>query len=458
MTFQKKQAIVTKGSSNRMEQKKETLLIVDDSKLQRVVLTQALKDAFELIEATSGEECLELVERGEAQIDLVLLDLVMPGIDGFEVLRRRALSPKFAGIPVVVLTTSDDNETQVEAFQLGAREFLNKPVKPEIAVSRINNVLESQRRLNVMLKEQEELKVKAEIDEMTKLFNKATAEKMAKQILEEYPDENHAILMIDIDNFKNVNDSLGHDVGDHVISVVAGIISMQFGGSDIVGRIGGDEFMVFMKDVKDREDARRKAQNIVDALCKKENLSIPDCVSVSIGMAFSDESGIEYEPLFKKADEALYVSKEKGKSCYTEYSKIGQITFEDSHTILVWTKCRNLLSTIELIFRQPLQVESVSSIEELCDLYQKKKQQTIAIYVDVSETLDDGEEMWKLLSNQPWAKSMTIVAVCHEGNMSQVKNSVLSGLAADLLFAPLEQGQLKRRLREYQKHKKETEK
>lgn len=441
-----------------MEQKKETLLIVDDSKLQRVVLMQALKDAFELIEATSGEECLELVERGEAQIDLVLLDLVMPGIDGFEVLRRRALSPKFAGIPVVVLTTSDDNETQVEAFRLGAREFLNKPIKPEIAVSRINNVLESQRRLNVMLKEQEELKVKAEIDEMTKLLNKATAEKMAKQILEEYPDENHAILMIDIDNFKNINDSLGHDVGDHVISVVAGIISMQFGGSDIVGRIGGDEFMVFMKNVEDREEARRKAQNIVDAFCKKENLSIPDCVSVSIGMAFSDESGIEYEPLFKKADEALYVSKEKGKSCYTEYSKIGQITFEDSHTILVWTKCRNLLSTIELIFRQPLQVESVSSIEELCDLYQKKKQQTIAIYVDVSETLDDGEEMWKLLSNQPWAKSMTIVAVCHEGNMSQVKNSVLAGLAADLLFAPLEQGQLKRRLREYQKHKKETEK
>lgn len=441
-----------------MEQKKETLLIVDDSKLQRVVLMQALKDAFELIEATSGEECLELVERGETQIDLVLLDLVMPGIDGFEVLRRRALSPKFAGIPVVVLTTSDDNETQVEAFRLGAREFLNKPIKPEIAVSRINNVLESQRRLNVMLKEQEELKVKAEIDEMTKLLNKATAEKMAKQILEEYPDENHAILMIDIDNFKSVNDSLGHDVGDHVISVVAGIISMQFGGSDIVGRIGGDEFMVFMKNVKDREDARRKVQNIVDAFCKKENLSIPDCVSVSIGMAFSDESGIEYEPLFKKADEALYVSKEKGKSCYTEYSKIGQITFEDSHTILVWTKCRNLLSTIELIFRQPLQVESVSSIEELCDLYQKKKQQTIAIYVDVSETLDDGEEMWKLLSNQPWAKSMTIVAVCHEGNMSQVKNSVLAGLAADLLFAPLEQGQLKRRLREYQKHKKETEK
>lgn len=440
-----------------MEQKKETLLIVDDSKLQRVVLMQALKDTFELIEATSGEECLELVERGEAQIDLVLLDLVMPGIDGFEVLRR-ALSPKFAGIPVVVLTASDDNETQVEAFRLGAREFLNKPIKPEIAVSRINNVLESQRRLNVMLKEQEELKVKAEIDEMTKLLNKATAEKMAKQILEEYPDENHAILMIDIDNFKNVNDSLGHDVGDHVISVVAGIISMQFGGSDIVGRIGGDEFMVFMKNVKDREDARRKVQNIVDAFCKKENLSIPDCVSVSIGMAFSDESGIEYEPLFKKADEALYVSKEKGKSCYTEYSKIGQITFEDSHTILVWTKCRNLLSTIELIFRQPLQVESVSSIEELCDLYQKKKQQTIAIYVDVSETLDDGEEMWKLLSNQPWAKSMTIVAVCHEGNMSQVKNSVLAGLAADLLFAPLEQGQLKRRLREYQKHKKETEK
>lgn len=439
-----------------MEQKKETLLIVDDSKLQRVVLMQALKDSFELIEATSGEECLKLIEQGEAQIDLVLLDLVMPGIDGFEVLRRRSLSRKFSEIPVVVLTTSDDNETQVEAFRLGAREFLNKPIKPEIAVSRINNVLESQRRLNVMLKEQEELKVKAEIDEMTKLLNKATAEKMAKQILEEYPDENHAILMIDIDNFKTVNDTLGHDVGDHVISVVAGIISMQFGGGDIVGRIGGDEFMVFMKNVKKREDACRKAQNVVDVLHKKENLSIPEGVSVSIGMAFSDESGIEYEPLFKKADEALYVSKKKGKGCYTEYGEASQITFEDSDTILVWTKCRNLLSAMELIFRQPLQVESVSSIDELCELYQKRSQKTVALYVDVSEASDDGEEMWKLLENQPWTKNLTIVAVCHEGNMSQVKNSVLSGMASDLLFAPLEQGQLKRRLREYQKHKKEA--
>ena len=100
-----------------MEQKKETLLIVDDSKLQRVVLTQALKDAFELIEATSGEECLELVERGEAQIDLVLLDLVMPGIDGFEICK--AIRNK-KNTPIIMVSAKKDDIDKIRGLGLGA--------------------------------------------------------------------------------------------------------------------------------------------------------------------------------------------------------------------------------------------------------------------------------------------------------------------------------------------------
>ena len=242
-----------------MEQARETLLIVDDSKLQRAVFRQMLQKSFNLIEAANGDECLKLIEMESARIDMVLLDLVMPGIDGFEVLRRRKEMPAFKEIPVIVLTTSEANEIQVEAFELGANEFIIKPVNPEVALSRINKVLESRRRMQMMYKRQEELQIKAEIDEMTQLLNKATTEKMITQVLETHPEEFHAMLAIDIDNFKAVNDLFGHKVGDHVISVVAATIASQFRKYDIVGRVGGDEFVVFMRNIDTKDIAYTKA-------------------------------------------------------------------------------------------------------------------------------------------------------------------------------------------------------
>ncbi len=121
---------------------KYTVLIADDSKLQRVILKENLKDTYDVAEASGGQECLDLVEHSAGKIDVVLLDIVMPGMDGFEVLRRRQESEVFKKIPVIVLTMSDREEDRELAEQLGADGFLLKPVDAKKARLRISRVLE----------------------------------------------------------------------------------------------------------------------------------------------------------------------------------------------------------------------------------------------------------------------------------------------------------------------------
>ena len=121
---------------------KYTVLIADDSKLQRVILKENLKDTYDVAEASGGQECLDLVEHSAEKIDVVLLDIVMPGMDGFEVLRRRQESEVFKKIPVIVLTMSDREEDRELAEQLGADGFLLKPVDAKKARLRISRVLE----------------------------------------------------------------------------------------------------------------------------------------------------------------------------------------------------------------------------------------------------------------------------------------------------------------------------
>lgn len=244
-------------------QKKETLLIVDDSKFQRAIIKEMLGEHFRLEEATSGEECLMILEKSSHLIDLVLLDLVMPGIDGFEVLRRRQTMDAFKDIPVIVLTSSNSIEFQ--------------------------------------------------IDEMTSLFNKMTIENLVSETLTNAPSALHALMVIDIDNFKSANDIYGHTVGDHIICVIAGVISSQFRNTDFVGRIGGDEFVVLMPDIPAKEIAFEKAESLIQIVLKKKGLSIPDNISISIGLAFSDSEDKTYASFFGKADQALYVSKKSGK-------------------------------------------------------------------------------------------------------------------------------------------------
>lgn len=435
-------------------QKKENLLIVDDSKFQRVVLRETLSDNFEIIEATDGAECLEIIKKKSEAIDIVLLDLVMPGIDGFEVLRRRQKNPEFRNIPVIVLTTSDDISFQTQAFELGADDFIIKPVDARIAVSRINNTLGAVRHLKEVLEEQNSWRIKSQIDEMTHLFNKVTTEEMVTEILCESDEKKHALMVIDIDNFKSVNDILGHKVGDHIISVVAGVLSSLFRSTDIIGRIGGDEFVVLMRDIPNEKVVTEKAQQLVEIFKKKENLTIPENISVSVGIAFSELEDNSFAELFARSDQALYISKKAGKACFSVYGVEYDI-LDKNRKVLLWSDSRNTASTLEFALPSSVQINIVSGLEDIRQHVVQEDNEIAMIYIDVSELSDSGSELWELVKKEEWVTQHPIVAICKEGSMEQIRYAVLSDIVNDILFAPLEAPTLKRRIHEYIKEEQQ---
>ena len=163
------------------------------------------------------------------------------------------------------------------------------------------------------------LKLKAERDTLTGLYNKGTTEKLINDFLnsEEASLGMHAFLIVDIDNFKSVNDNLGHVFGDKVLFEVSKNLKPIFRKDDIVGRIGGDEFTIFIKSLT--KDLIIKITN--DILNDASKIKVKDNhkITLSIGIAFTDDSTKLYKDLFSKADKALYLSKADGKNCYSTY-------------------------------------------------------------------------------------------------------------------------------------------
>ena len=439
-------------------QKKEKLLIVDDSRFQRVVFREMLAEKFEILEAVDGKECLEIIKKNGNNIDIVLLDLVMPNMDGFEVLRKRQTIKEFESIPVIALTTSNEISSQTEAFELGANDFIMKPVDARIAISRINNTLESVRHLKKVLEEQNSWKLKSQIDEMTHLFNKITTEKMVTSVLSEFPQKKQALIVVDIDNFKSVNDILGHKVGDHIICVVAGVLSSLFRNTDIIGRIGGDEFVVLMRNVPDYNVVTKKAAQLIDLFENKEGLSIPENISVSVGIAFSDDNDRTFSDLFSKSDQALYMSKKCGKACFSIYG-MEYDNQNQTKEIILLSDSRNIVSTLEYALPNFVKIKNVKNLVQIDELFNTEKNVVAGIYIDTSELYENElEQFWNDIKKKKWIGKYPITAICKEGEIKQMRYAVTTDGIYDMVLSPIDAGMIKRRVRKYIDEEKQRNK
>lgn len=439
-------------------QKKEKLLIVDDSRFQRVVFREMLAEKFEILEAVDGKECLEIIKKNGNNIDIVLLDLVMPNMDGFEVLRKRQTIKEFESIPVIALTTSNEISFQTEAFELGANDFIMKPVDARIAISRINNTLESVRHLKKVLEEQNSWKIKSQIDEMTHLFNKITTEKMVTSALSEFPQKKQALIVVDIDNFKSVNDILGHKVGDHIICVVAGVLSSLFRNTDIIGRIGGDEFVVLMRNVPDYNVVTKKAAQLIDLFENKEGLSIPENISVSVGIAFSDDNDRTFSDLFSKSDQALYMSKKCGKACFSIYG-MEYDNQNQTKEIILLSDSRNIVSTLEYALPNFVKIKNVKNLVQIDELFNTEKNVVAGIYIDTSELYENElEQFWNDIKKKKWIGKYPITAICKEGEIKQMRYAVTTDGIYDMVLSPIDAGMIKRRVRKYIDEEKQRNK
>lgn len=410
------------------------------------------------MEAVDGKECLEIIKKNGNNIDIVLLDLVMPNMDGFEVLRKRQTIKEFESIPVIALTTSNEISFQTEAFELGANDFIMKPVDARIAISRINNTLESVRHLKKVLEEQNSWKLKSQIDEMTHLFNKITTEKMVTSVLSEFPQKKQALIVVDIDNFKSVNDILGHKVGDHIICVVAGVLSSLFRNTDIIGRIGGDEFVVLMRNVPDYNVVTKKAAQLIDLFENKEGLSIPENISVSVGIAFSDDNDRTFSDLFSKSDQALYMSKKSGKACFSIYG-MEYDNQNQTKEIILLSDSRNIVSTLEYALPNFVKIKNVKNLVQIDELFNTEKNVVAGIYIDTSELCENElEQFWNDIKKKKWIGKYPITAICKEGELKQMRYAVTTDGIYDMVLSPIDAGMIKRRVRKYIDEEKQRNK
>lgn len=301
----------------------KSILIVDDNKLNLAAARQVLSDTYRVIPVMKGQQALTYLESGEC--DIILLDINMPEMDGFEVLKKIRETERCRSIPVIFLTADDDVETETRCFNEGAVDFIAKPFVPEVMLSRVGRALELEElrrsladRLEQKTREVSAIKSKFQQDALTGLWDRAYTEELVNQILER--STTGALMMMDIDNFKSVNDSYGHDAGDKMLLALADVLRNTSKEGDVLCRIGGDEFMAFLRDSSSRAEARDRAVEIISQMADSiTRLGFDVNTSISIGIAQVPEDGTEFTKLYGCADKALYYVKRNGKNSYHFY-------------------------------------------------------------------------------------------------------------------------------------------
>ncbi|MCR5213032.1 MAG: response regulator [Eubacterium sp.] len=285
------------------------VFLVDDDTFNLKVAKKILQNnGIDAVPIESGARLLEMV-RTEIP-DLVLLDILMPQMDGFETLSRlRELEKEknIDEIPVIFLTSDEDNESETHGFEMGIADYIRKPFDPEVLIKRIDNVLSRQKLLNKFYTE-------ATIDRLTGLYNKAATNSKLEMLCQRKPG---FLMMIDLDSFKLVNDIYGHDAGDQILVSFADCLKKLLGENDVIGRMGGDEFTAFSVSLKNDKAIEKLSEDLNREFLKDayrilgENMDIP--LGASIGATFINGMGEDYALALKKADKALYNVKNNGK-------------------------------------------------------------------------------------------------------------------------------------------------
>ena len=286
------------------------ILVVDDNRLNVRLLTEILEDeGYIVYSADNGLVVLDIAHK--IIPDIILLDIMMPGMDGFEVCGLLKKDYVLKAIPVIMVTAKTDGKDVKRALELGAFDYIKKPVDEGEVIARVQSALR--------FKEYEDrLKELALKDSLTGLYNHGLLmELLEKELIkQERKEYDICFAMIDIDYFKRINDMYGHMAGDEVLMQLSDIFTSSVRASDIVGRYGGEEFGIILPEVS-REDAfqlcERLRENIENYRFQAGHEVV--FITVSIGICFKRfKEIISSCEMVKKADDALYISKRSGRN------------------------------------------------------------------------------------------------------------------------------------------------
>ncbi|PZO39823.1 MAG: diguanylate cyclase response regulator [Pseudanabaena frigida] len=304
------------------------ILIVDDDLFMRKILVRYLeRENYRVVEAADGMEALKLYQ--ERQPDMILLDAMMPVLDGFECCSRLQQLPNGDHTPVLIITALEDRESVDRAYEVGASDYVTKPIHWAVLRQRVRRLLEqanlreqleaANQRLAVVVKELQRL---VAIDGLTQVANRRHLDAYLEQECSRANREQIPISLVlcDIDFFKNYNDNYGHQEGDLCLQQVAQAIGKATNRpADLVARYGGEEFAIVLPntDIEGGMNVAIRANEIIRSLKLPHNHSkVANHVTISCGVAtLLPSQNFQAINLLKAADRALYVAKADGRNC-----------------------------------------------------------------------------------------------------------------------------------------------
>ncbi len=301
------------------------ILVVDNDPEEAQCLQECLDDAsFRLTVVDSGEAALESARNDT--IDVMLLDIVLPDLNGFDVIEQIKKMPGHRNLQTVVVTRVDDPEEKIRSIRLGVDQYFVKPANREELSARVHALLKQKANLD-RLSDQFENALQAAIsDKLTGIYNHAYFKHFLDLEIKRSSRQKHplALIMIDIDNFKQYNDAHGHPAGDALLKWIGGLLQTQIREVDVPARYGGEEFAVVLP-YADREGAPHVAERIREAM-RTEPLSGPgmkktERITVSMGIAFYPDDADSAKELIRCADTALYQAKNEGKDRFCIYGE-----------------------------------------------------------------------------------------------------------------------------------------
>ncbi len=305
--------VVSLFSDTQKYEERPIVVLADDDPSIRLMVRHVLEsEDFDIVEASDGLEAIKAVEKYHPA--LILLDAVMPGIDGFTTCQR-IKENGHTDIPVMMITGLDDDASVERAYEVGAIDFITKPIKWAVLKHRVKSVV-------AKVIAERKVKLLAYRDTLTGLPNRLLfADRLEQAVMRsERSRTSMALMLIDIDDFKLVNDSFGHDAGDKLIKAVADLISKSLRRADTIARLGGDEFAVIVEGIDGPGDAISIADNLTTIL--EHNVRLDDqetYTSASIGISVFPDDGREARTLLKNADTAMFRAKENGRHCFQFY-------------------------------------------------------------------------------------------------------------------------------------------
>jgi len=312
--------VVSLFSNIEQYEERPVVVLADDDPSIRLMVRHVLEsEEFDIVEANDGLEAIKAVEKHHPA--LILLDAVMPGIDGFTTCQH--LKEKgYKDIPVMMITGLDDDASVERAYDVGAIDFITKPIKWAVLKHRVKSVVAkvvAERKVNML----------AYRDSLTDLPNRLLfADRLDQAVMRAQRSRTSmALMLIDIDDFKLVNDSFGHDAGDKLIQAVGKLIARSLRRADTIARLGGDEFAVIIEGIETADDVISIADNLTTILEHNVRLDEQETyTSASIGIAVYPDDGDDATQLLKNADTAMYRAKENGKHCFQFYKPEMSVT------------------------------------------------------------------------------------------------------------------------------------